>query len=241
MLHNLPCQRIQLDEAWSFCYAKEKKATPEMRRKYGAGDVWTWTAIDADTKLIPSWLIGGRDAGSATEFVQDLASRLANRVQLTSDGNRLYLNAVEDAFGANVDYAMLVKVYGSDQEAERRYSPAKCLGADKLPVSGNPEPEHISTSYIERHNLTIRMQNRRYTRLTNGFSKKFENHIAAFSLFVMYYNFGRIHQTLRVTPAMEAGVSDHVWSIEEIVGLLEEEEVKAPRKRGPYKKRKAQQ
>ena len=235
-LRNLQCKRLQLDEIWSFCYAKEKKATPEMRRKHGAGDVWTWTAIDADTKLIPNWLVGGRDAGYATEFVQDLAGRLANRVQLTSDGLKVYLEAVEDAFGADVDYAMLVKHYGNAPEGEKRYSPAVCTGATQRAIMGNPDATHISTSYVERHNLTIRMQNRRYTRLTNAFSKKLSNHIAAFSLFIMYYNFGRVHQTLRVTPAMEAGVSDHVWTIEEMVQLLEAEEARRPQKRGPYMK-----
>lgn len=239
VLRNLMCKRLQLDEVWSFCYAKEKRATPEMRRKYGAGDVWTWTAIDADTKLIPSWLVGGRDAGHATEFVQDLAGRLANRVQLTSDGNKTYLNAVEDAFGSDVDYAMLVKIYGSDPEGQRRYSPAKCLGSNPVAVTGNPDPTHVSTSYIERHNLTVRMSNRRYTRLTNAFSKKLANHVAGFALFIMYYNFGRVHQSLRVTPAMQAKVSDHVWSIEEIVGVLEAKEAEVSRKRGPYRKRGA--
>ncbi len=235
VLRNLTCKRLQLDEVWSFCYAKEKKATPEMRRKYGAGDVWTFTAIDADTKLIPSWLVGSRDAGCATEFVQDLAGRLANRVQLTSDGLKLYLSAVEDAFGADVDFAMLIKHYGNAPEGEKRYSPAVCTGASQKAITGNPDAKHISTSYIERHNLTVRMQNRRYTRLTNGFSKKLANHVSAFAMFIMYYNFGRVHQTLRVTPAMEAGVSDHVWTIEKMVGLLEGVEAKQPRKRGPYK------
>jgi IS1 family transposase len=221
-MRNLSCRRIQVDEIWSFCYAKQKKATDAMRKEHGwAGDVWTWTAIDADTKLIPCFLVGGRDTGYATEFLQDLAGRLSIRVQLTSDGHKVYLEAVEDAFGANIDYAMLIKVYGTEPTNDTRYSPAKCLGANPVSVSGNPDPEHISTSYVERQNLTMRMSMRRFTRLTNAFSKKIDNHRHSVALHFMYYNFARIHQTLRVTPAMEAGISDHLWSVEEIVGLLE--------------------
>ena len=233
------CRHLQLDEVWSFTYAKQKNVAQAKAAPDGAGDTWTWTALDADSKLIVSWLIGGRDVGTATEFVQDLAGRLANRVQLTSDGHRAYLSAVEDAFGSNVDYAMLVKHYGDAPEGQRRYSPAVCTGATAMRVTGDPDEAHISTSYVERHNLTIRMAVRRYARLTNAFSKKLSNHVAAFSLFVMYYNFARTHQSLRVTPAMKAEVSDHVWSIEEIVGLLEAKEAKVSRKRGPYKKRGA--
>ena len=238
-LRDLDSRRLQLDEVWSFIYAKQKNVARAKAAPEHAGDTWTWTALDADSKLIVSWLIGGRDSGTATEFVQDLAGRLANRVQLTSDGNRLYLSAVEDAFGADIDYAMLVKHYGDAPEGQRRYSPAVCTGATKMRVTGDPDEDHISTSYVERHNLTIRMAVRRYARLTNAFSKKLSNHVAAFSLFVMYYNFGRTHQSLRVTPAMEAKVSGHVWSIEEIVGLLEAKEAEVSRKRGPYKKRGA--
>jgi IS1 family transposase len=220
-LRNLTCKRIQCDEIWQFCYAKEKNVPADKQGQFGYGDVWTWVAMDADTKLVPSWLLGGRDAGTAHEFVEDLAVRLANRVQLTTDGYRVYLNAVEDAFGSDVDYAMLVKLYGTDREKEAQYSPAECIGCREVVVSGRPKPEHISTSFIERQNLTMRMSMRRFTRLTNGFSKKIENHGHALGLHYMHYNFCRIHQTLRVTPAMEAGIADHVWSIEEIVSLLD--------------------
>lgn len=213
-------QRIQCDEIWSFVGAKQKNASEEKKAQ-GWGDVWTWTALDADTKLMVSFRLGARDAETAFEFMQDLASRLANRVQLTTDGHRPYLSAVEDAFGADVDYAMLVKLYGASGENETRYSPAKCLGCIPNEITGNPDPKHISTSYVERQNLTMRMSMRRFTRLTNGFSKKLENHAAMVALYFMYYNFGRVHQTLRVTPAMEAGIANHVWSIDEIVGLLE--------------------
>jgi IS1 family transposase len=219
-LVNLPCKRIQCDEIWSFVYAKQKQVTPKMAEERIAGDVWTWVAMDADTKLVCSWLIGRRDAGCATEFIQDLANRLANRVQLTTDGHKVYLNAVADAFAEDIDYAMLVKIYGNDSEQEKRYSPAVCNGCEKHPVSGNPDPKHISTSYIERQNLTMRMQMRRFTRLTNAFSKKIENHIASIAIHYMHYNFCRIHQTLRVTPAMQAGISDHIWDVEELVSLL---------------------
>jgi IS1 family transposase len=209
-LVNLRCRRIQCDEIWSFVYAKEKNADPEMKAAGTAGDCWTWTALDPDTKLMVSWLVGSRDAGYAQAFVEDLAYRLASRTQLTTDGNRLYLTAVENAFGMDVDYAMLVKLYGEVEEPERTYSPRKCIGCRKTALMGNPDPAHISTSQAERQNLTMRMSMRRFTRLTNAFSKKIENHEAAVALYFMWYNFGRIHQTLRVTPAMEAGVSDHV-------------------------------
>jgi IS1 family transposase len=220
-LVNLTCKRIQCDEIWSFCYAKEKNVPQELRGTFGYGDVWTWTAIDAETKLIVSWIVGGRDAGTAYGFIQDLAKRLAHRVQLTTDGHRAYLMAVEDNFGSEIDYAMLVKMYGNDRETEATYSPSECIGCREAVVSGNPDPKHISTSYIERQNLTMRMGMRRFTRLTNAFSKKIENHIASIAIHYMHYNFCRIHQTLRVTPAMEAGVADHVWSISELIGLLE--------------------
>jgi IS1 family transposase len=221
VLRNLSCRRLQTDEAWSFCYAKEKNCTPEMKAK-GAGDVWTWAAIDADTKLIPCWFIGTRDAGAAYHFMHDLAERLAHRVQLTTDGHRAYLSAVEDAFGSQIDYAMLQKIYGnSEQGPETRYSPAVCMGARKAVISGKPDFNHVSISYVERQNLTMRMGMRRFTRLTNGFSKKLENHEHSVALHFMHYNFCRIHQSLRVTPAMEAGVSDHVWALEEIVALIE--------------------
>ena len=223
-LRNLACKRLQLDEIWSFCYSKAKNVPEDKKHTFGYGDVWTWVAIDADTKLVPSWLVGGRDAGCAEAFVNDLASRLANRVQLTTDGLKAYLDAVDTAFAGDVDYAMLVKLYGSAPEAERRYTPAKCNGTRRNQVSGNPDPKHVSTSYVERQNLTMRMKMRRFTRLTNAFSKKVENHAHAIALHFMHYNFARIHQTLRSTPAMKAGVTDHLWSIEEIVLLLEMQE-----------------
>ena len=221
VLVNLPCKRIQADEIWSFCYAKQKNVPTDKLGTFGYGDIWTWTAMCADTKLIPSWIVGRRDAGCAHALIQDLAGRLAHRVQLTTDGNRVYLQAVEDAFGNEIDYAMLVKVYGPEPGGETRYSPPVVIAANPEAITGHPDPAHISTSYVERQNLTMRMQMRRFTRLTNGFSKKVENHAAAVSLHFMHYNFARIHKTLRVTPAMEAGVSDHVWSLEEIVGLLD--------------------
>lgn len=218
---NIRSRRIQCDEIWCFCYAKEKNLPEEKRGQYGYGDVWTWTALDADSKLIVSWLVGERDAGYATEFINDVASRLDTRVQLTTDGLRAYLDAVEGAFGADVDYAQLVKLYGQAPEAEKRYSPAECIGCERKRVEGHPDPRHISTSFVERQNLTMRMSMRRFTRLTNAFSKKIENLEAAVALYFMWYNFGRIHQTLRVTPAMEAGIADHVWTVEEIVALMD--------------------
>jgi IS1 family transposase len=219
-IRNIPAKRVQIDEIWSFCYAKEKNATMEMRERVGhAGDVWTFTAIDADTKLVISWLVGRRSAGHAADFLQDVASRLSNRIQLTTDGHRMYLTAVPEVFGNRIDFAQLAKIYGSDPEGQKRYSPAQCLGTQRVVVSGYPDPEHISTSYVERQNLNLRMANRRFTRLTNAFSKKLDNHIVMIALFQMWYNFARVHQTLRVTPAMEADISSHVWSIQEIVGL----------------------
>jgi len=219
ILRNLLCKRIQCDEIWSFCYAKEKNVPEEFRGQFGYGDVWAWIAMDADTKLVPSFMVGTRGSQTARAFMDDLASRLANRVQLTTDGHRVYLQAVEDAFGKDIDYAMLVKLYGNDQESETRYSPAECIGCREIGVMGHPDPKHISTSHVERQNLTMRMQMRRFTRMTNAFSKKVENHLASIALHYMHYNFSRIHQTLRVTPAMEAGIADHAWSVEEIVSL----------------------
>ena len=218
---NLKCKRIQCDEIWAFCLAKEKNCTAEMK-KQGAGDIWTWAAIDPDSKLIPAWFIGNRDAGCAYHFIHDLADRLAHRVQLTTDGHKAYLNAVEDAFGSEIDYAMLIKIYGNTAEGgEVRYSPAVCMGAKKAAISGSPDFKHVSTSMVERQNLTMRMSMRRFTRLTNGFSKKAENHEHSVALHFMYYNFCRIHKSLRVTPAMEAGIADHVWTIEEMVGMID--------------------
>lgn len=226
-IRNLRSKRIECDEIWQFCYAKAKNVPEDKRGTFGYGDVWTWTALDADSKLIVSWLVGGRDAGSAFTFMNDVASRISTRVQLTTDGHKVYVNAVEDAFGADVDYAMLTKVYGAAQENETRYSPAKILSSNTEVIKGNPNPKYISTSFVERQNLTMRMSIRRFTRLTNAFSKKVENHTAAVALHFMYYNFCRVHQTLRVTPAMEAGISSHVWSIVEIVGLLDAADKKA--------------
>jgi IS1 family transposase len=219
-LRSLKCKRVQCDEIWSFVGAKEKNTTAEKKRE-GWGDVWTWVAMDADTKLVPCWFVGNRDAGCAYHFIHDLAGRLASRVQLTTDGHKAYLNAVEDAFGAEIDYAMLVKIYGNTPEGgEVRYSPAVCMGARKAAISGKPDFKHVSTSFVERQNLTMRMSMRRFTRLSNGFSKKVENHEHMLALHYMYYNFGRIHQSLRVTPAMEAGIADHVWELDEIINLL---------------------
>jgi IS1 family transposase len=223
-LVNLPAKRVQCDEIWSFVAAKERNVTTEvLERAPGAGDVWTWVALDADTKLVCSWSVGRRDWPTAWHFISDLQGRLANRVQLTTDGNRLYLFAVNAAFQGDVDYAVLMKLYGgsSSKTAEVRYSPAECVGCEKKPKIGNPNPEHISTSYVERQNLTMRMQMRRFTRLTNAFSKKIENHVASIALHYMHYNFCRIHQTLRVTPAMAAGLTDRLWSVEDLVGLLD--------------------
>ena len=221
VMHNVKSRRVQCDEIWSFCYAKEKNVPKEMQGRYGVGDVYTWTAIDADTKLAISWLVGRRGASYARSFIADLASRLANRVQLTTDGYRVYLDAVEGAFGCEVDYATLVKLYGEDRSEEVRYSPAKCIGAQAALISGRPDPRHISTSFVERQNLTMRMSMRRFTRLTNAFSKKIENLVHAVALHFMHYNFCRIHQSLRVTPAMEASLTDHVWTIHDLIAILE--------------------
>jgi IS1 family transposase len=220
VIRNVSAKRVQVDEIWSFCYAKDKNATPEMWQRVGfAGDVWTFTAIDADSKLVLSWLCGRRDAGCAAEFLQDVAARLSDRIQLTTDGHKMYLDAVPEEFGEDIDFAQLVKVYGNDPEGHKRYSPAQCLGTKRIGVSGDPERAHISTSYVERQNLNMRMGMRRFTRLTNGFSKKIDNHMHQVALFYMWYNFGRVHQTLKTTPAVAAGISSHVWSIADIAAL----------------------
>ena len=218
-VRNLKVRRLQCDEIWAFIGAKDKNTSID-RKIEGWGDVWTWTAIDADTKLCVAYVVGNRDARWAEEFMRDCASRIIGRLQVTTDGHKPYLDAVEGAFGLDVDYPMLQKIYGAPSDAEqRRYSPAKCIGTDMKVVSGNPDPAHVSTSFVERQNLTMRMSMRRFTRLTNAFSKKFENHKAAVALHFMYYNFGRIHKTLRITPAMAAGLTDHVWTLEEIATL----------------------
>jgi IS1 family transposase len=235
-LRNLPCKRLQLDEIWAFSYCKQRKVPFAKAAPEDAGDLWTWVAIDADTKLVPSWRVGDRSGATAIEFVCDLSRRLANRVQVTSDGHRAYLEAVEAGFGADVDYAQLIKLYGEVPHPAGRYSPAQINGTKMFCCTGNPEPKHISTSYVERQNLTMRMSMRRFTRLTNGHSKKAENHAHMVSLHFMHYNFCRIHTSLRVTPAMAAGVTGRLWAIEDIVDLLDAAEGE-PGKRGPYKPR----
>ncbi len=222
-VRNVRSRRIQCDEVWSFCYAKQKNVSEEQMLK-GAGDVWTWTAIDADSKLCLSYLVGQRGASWAMSFMEDVASRLSTRVQITTDGHRVYADAIEGAFGMDVDYAMLIKLYGNDS-FDTRYSPGQCIGIRTGVLSGNPDPKYISTSFVERQNLTMRMSMRRFTRLTNAFSKKLENLEAAVALHFMHYNFCRVHQTLRVTPAMEAGLANHVWTIEEMVGLMESKSI----------------
>jgi len=221
-LMNLACKRIQVDEAWAFCYAKQKNVPTAKAAPEGAGDIWTWVGLDAQSKLAVSWYVGGRDSEAAMIFMDDLAKRLANRVQLTSDGHKAYLEAVEGAFGSDIDYAMLVKVYGPAPEGQRRYSPAECIGAVKHRVEGNPDPKHVSTSFSERQNLSMRMGNRRMTRLTNAFSKKAENHAHMMAIYFMHYNFVRIHQTLKVTPAMAAGVTPKLWEMADMVRVLED-------------------
>lgn len=224
-LKNLTCKKLQCDEIWSFVYSKAKNVPPDKQGQFGYGDVWTFVAIDADTKLVPSWMTGLRNADYAYEFLKDLQGRLASRTQLTTDGHRMYLQAVGNVFGADIDYAMLVKFYGYDPAGEARYSPAKCIGTDKLVIQGNPDIKQVSTSYVERQNLTMRMNMRRFTRLTNGFSKKVENLEYAVALHYMYYNFCRAHKSLANpyprTPAMAARISDHIWTIEDIVRLVE--------------------
>jgi IS1 family transposase len=227
LVRDLRVTRAQCDEVWSFVYAKQKNVTAEQMEA-GAGDCWTWTAIDADTKLIISYMLGDRGAGTAHAFMRDVASRIVNRIQLTTDGHRVYAEAVEDAFGSEIDYAMLVKIYGASNDSpESRYSPATCIGCRTGVLSGNPDPKHISTSFVERQNLSMRMGMRRFTRLTNGFSKKIENHGHQIALYFMHYNFCRVHSSLRVTPAMEAGLTDHVWTLSELCSLIPEKKPNA--------------
>lgn len=219
-VRNLRVRRLQCDEIWSFVGAKAKNVSVEKKQE-GCGDVWTWIGIDADTKLVVSYLVGGRDGGWAQDFMEDCAKRISNRVQITTDGHKAYLEAVENAFGADIDYAMLQKIYGAPSDEEtRRYSPAKCIGCDMKVVSGDPDPKHVSTSYVERQNLTMRMQMRRFTRLTNAHSKGVDNHRHMVALHYMHYNYCRPHGTLRCTPAQEAGLTDHIWSVEELCALL---------------------
>ncbi len=235
-VRNVRSKRIQCDEIWSFTYAKAKNVTDAKAAPDQAGDTWTWTALDADTKLIVSHFVGGRDSECAMWFMDDVAKRLATRVQLTTDGHRAYLEAVEGAFGADVDYAQLVKIYGASPEsAKGRYSPAECTGAKKIKVEGDPDMKHVSTSYVERQNLAMRMHMRRFTRLTNAFSKKFENHAHMVALYAVWYNFVRVHKSLRVSPAMAAGISDRLWSMEDLATLVEAADAK-PGKRGSYLK-----
>src|SRR5580692_2421610 len=235
-VRNVSVRRLQCDEIWCFVGAKAKNVTPEQKAQ-GWGDTWTWTGLCADTKLCVGYLVGGRDADWAMEFMLDCADRIKGRVQVTTDGHKAYLEAVETAFGADIDYAMLQKIYGAPSDAEmRRYSPAKCIGSAMNVVSRDLDSKHVSTSYVERHNLTMRIGMRRFTRLTNGFSKKFENHASMVAIHAVYYNFARIHKTLRITPAMAAGLSDHVWTLEEIV-MMADSYLPAPVKRGAYKKR----
>ncbi len=230
-VRNVRVLRLQCDEIWAYIGAKARNASAE-KKEIGWGDVWTWVGIDADTKLVVSYLIGGRGADWAMDFMKDAASRIQGRVQITTDGHKPYLSAVEEAFGADVDYAQLHKIYGASLENETRYSPATCIGCEMKEVTGTPDPKHVSTSYVERQNLTMR----RFTRLTNAFSKKIDNHAYAVALHFMYCNYVRIHQTLRVTPAMEAGLSDHAWTIQELVEMGNAAMPK-PAKRGPYKER----
>lgn len=239
-VRNVKASRVQCDEIWSFCYAKDKNVKTAKAAPEGAGDVWTWTAIDADTKLICAYEVGDRSGATAIEFMDDLRARLSNRVQLTTDGHKAYLEAVEGAFGGDVDYAMLVKMYGDQggKAAHRKYSPAECTGIKKTTIEGEPEEKHINTSYVERQNLSMRMGMRRFTRLTNAFSKKIENHLHMLSLYFVHYNFVRIHKTLKMTPAMAAGVSDTLHDMEFIVSLIDAN-APAPKKRGPYKKKTA--
>ena len=235
-VRDVKSSRIQCDEIWSFCHAKQKNVASAKAAPEGAGDVWTWTALDADTKLIVSFYVGDRSGESAMVLMDDLQARLANRVQLTTDGHKAYLEAVEGAFGGDVDFTQLVKLYGPTITAPGRYSPAECIGAKKQRVEGNPDIAHVSTSYVERQNLTMRMSMRRFTRLTNGFSKKLDNHIHALALYFVFYNFTRIHKTLRMSPAMAAGITDRLWSLEDVIAKIDEL-APAPKARGPYKKR----
>jgi IS1 family transposase len=233
-VRNVRVRRLQCDEIWAYVGAKQKNASPE-KKEIGWGDVWTWVGIDADTKLVVSYLVGGRGAVWAKDFMEDAASRIRGRAQITTDGHKAYLEAVEGAFGADVDFATLQKIYGASEETEKRYSPAKCIGCDSKVVMGNPDPAHISKSYVELQNLTMGMNIRRFTRLTNAFSKKLDNHGYAVALHFMYMNYVRIHQTTRVTPAMAAGLTSRPWTIEELVAMGDAAMPK-PAKRGPYKK-----
>ena len=233
VLRNLTSKRVPVDEIWNFVYAKADHVKDAKAAPKDAGDVWTWTAIDAESKLLVSWLVADRTTESATIFLRDLKERLANRVQLTSDGHRPYLEAVAGTFGDKIDYAMLQKIYGADPVAEKRYSPAKCIGAEHKIITGSPARKHISTSYVERQNLTMRMPMRRFTRLTNAFSKKIENHACAVALHSMYYNFVRLHQTLRVSPAMAAGVTDRLWEMVDVIDVLDAFEAKRKRAAKP--------
>lgn len=238
-VRNVQASVIQCDEIWSFTYAKQKNVATATSAPEGAGDTWTWTALDSESKLIVSYMVGGRDGEYAIAFMDDLRARLANRVQLTTDGHKAYLEAVEGAFGGDVDYAQLIKIYGGEtgnKGHEKKYSPAECTGTKKRRVEGNPDQALVSTSHVERQNLTMRMHMRRFTRLTNAFSKKVENHCYAVALHFMYYNFVKVHQTLKVTPAMEAGLTDRLWDVSDLVALIDANE-EAPKKRGPYKKR----
>lgn len=238
-VRNVSVKRVQCDEIWSFIYSKQKNVPKAKAAPDGAGNVWTWTALDSDSKMILSWMVGGRDAETANIFMDDLASRLANRVQLTTDGHKAYLDAVAGAFENNIDYAMLVKLYSSDPvqtTPERKYSPGECVGAIKEPITGEPDLRHVSTSYVERHNLTMRMAMKRFGRLTNAFSKKVDNHIHALSLYFVFYNFVRTHKAHKLSPAMAVGVANRLWNMEDIAKLIEDRETK-PHKRGPYRKR----
>lgn len=233
-VRGLTCKRVQCDEIWSFCYSKDKNVKGAKAAPEGAGNVWTWTALDADTKLMCTWAVGGRDAESARNIMEDLQSRVKTRMQITTDGLRLYLDAVQEAFGDDgADFAQLIKIFGAPEGkgSERRYSPAECVGTKKIAVDGNPDIKHVSTSYVERQNLNMRMGMRRFTRLTNAFSKKLENHCHALALYFMFYNFARIHKTLKVSPAMAAGITDKLWSMEDIVALIDARDERKSKKR----------
>jgi IS1 family transposase len=237
-VRGLNCKRVQCDEIWSFCYAKEKNAPVAKAAPTFAGDVWTWTSLCADSKLICNWFVGGRDAEFAHLFMDDLASRLNHHVQMTTDGHRVYMQAIEGAFGADIDYAQLVKMFGNAPETQKgRYSPAECTGIKKTRRIGNPDEKHVSTSYAERQNLNMKMSMRRFTRLTNAFSKKFDNHCHALALYFVHYNFIRIHKTLKVTPAMAGDLTDRLWSWEDVIAMIDA--ANPPKKRGPYAKKAA--